>query len=146
MLVIRTHQVNLQAALSFIAPCPAGVPQGSVISPTLFSIDINDLEDGVPEQSRVNTGKYADDCTMDTSVNAWEPSSLQRALDAAQGWAEEIKMKLNAKKRRICGSTSRKDQPHDLELNKLIEEITRKASKSLYCLRECITLPYHLFI
>ena len=90
--------MNLQGALSFIAPSPAGVPQGSVISPTLFNIHINDLEDGVPEQSRVNTGKYADDCTMDTSVNAGEPSSLQRALDAAQGWAEENKMKLNAKK------------------------------------------------
>ena len=89
--------MNLQGALSFIAPCPAGVRQGSGISQTLFNIHINDLEDGVPEQSRVHTDKYADDYTMDTSVNAGEPSSLQRALDAAQGWAEENKMKLNAK-------------------------------------------------
>ena len=158
----RTQQVNLQGALSFIAPCPAGVPQGSVISPTLFNIHINDLEDGVPEQSRVNTGKYADDCTMDTSVNAGEPSSLQRALDAAQGWAEENKMKLNAKKTKDMwiNFTERPAPPslqledvniervdsfkllgvwfqNDLKWNKHIEEITRKASKSLYCLREC---------
>ena len=97
----RTEQVNLQGALSFIAACPAGVPQGSDISPTLFYIHINDLKDGVPEQPRVNTGEYADDCTMDTSVSAGEPRSLQRALGAAQGWAEEKKMKLSAKKRRI---------------------------------------------
>ena len=84
--------MNLQGALSFIAPCPAGVPQGSVISPSLFNIHINDLEDGVPEQSRVNTGKNADDCTTDTFVNAGDPSSLQGALDAAQGWAEENKI------------------------------------------------------
>ena len=90
--------MNLQGALSFIAPCAADVPHGSGISPTLYNIHINDLEHGVPEQPRVNTGKYADDCTMDASVNAGEPSSLQRALDAAQGWAEENKMKLNAKK------------------------------------------------
>ena len=108
----RTQQVNLQGALSFRAPCPAGVPQGSVISPTLFNTHINDLEDGVPEQPRVNTGKYADDCTMDASVNAGEPSSLQRALDAAQGWAEENKMKLNAKKTKDMWINFTERRPH----------------------------------
>ncbi len=45
----RVQQVNLNGTLSSIATCPAGVPQGSVISPILFNTYIDDLEDALPE-------------------------------------------------------------------------------------------------
>ena len=38
------QQVKLLQMLSSSAPCPAGVPQSSVISPMLFSVYIDDLE------------------------------------------------------------------------------------------------------
>ena len=60
----RVQQVNVNGSLSSIASCPAGVPQGSVIAPTLFNIYIDDLEDTLPEQLKVSTEKYADDCTQ----------------------------------------------------------------------------------
>ena len=40
----RSQQVNLGGVSSTIKSCPAGVPQGSVISHTLFTVLVNDLE------------------------------------------------------------------------------------------------------
>ncbi|CAB3999533.1 Hypothetical predicted protein [Paramuricea clavata] len=78
----RTQQVNLQEVLSFTASCLAGVPQGSAISPTLFNIHINDMEENVSEQACVNTTKYADDCTMDTSIRLGESSDLHDKISS----------------------------------------------------------------
>ncbi|CAB4013597.1 Hypothetical predicted protein, partial [Paramuricea clavata] len=158
----RTQQVNLQGVLSFTASCPAGVPQGSAISPTLFDIHINDMEENVSEQACVNTIKYADDCTMDTSIRLGESSDLQSALDSVQSWAVENKMELNAKKTKDMWINFTEAPPplplhigdaiiervdnfkllgtwfqKDLKWNKHVEETTRKAAKNLYCLREC---------
>jgi hypothetical protein len=44
----RRLQVKLGGALSSIRPCPSGVPQGSVILPTLFNAHVDDLEDSIP--------------------------------------------------------------------------------------------------
>jgi hypothetical protein len=64
----RSQQVKLAATLSSVKPCPAGVPQGSVISLTLFNIHVYDLETSIPEQLSINTCKYADDYTQDEVV------------------------------------------------------------------------------
>ena len=76
------------------------VPQRSAISPTLFNIHINDMEDNIPEQANVNTQKYADDCTIDTSVRTEECSQLQSALDSVHRIElnKMDQMELNAKK------------------------------------------------
>ena len=60
-----------------------GVPQGSVVGPTLFLMFINDLEDGV--QSRVLT--FADDTKLYTEVTKEEGGKqLQEDLDKCTEW------------------------------------------------------------
>ena len=94
----RTQQVNLHGILSSIQPCPSGVPQRSVISPTLFNVHINDSEDTVPDLLNINTCKYADDCTQDQIIERGMRSSMQVVIDGLRTWAETNKMALNPKK------------------------------------------------
>ena len=54
----RSQQVNLVGALSSTMPCPLGVPQGSVLSPTLFNVHVIDFEDSIPDHLNINTYKY----------------------------------------------------------------------------------------
>ena len=60
----RTQQVKFLDVLSRVETVPAGVPQGAVISPTLFNIYINDMEDCIPNELPTTTCKYADDCSQ----------------------------------------------------------------------------------
>ena len=76
-------------------PCPAGVPQGSVISLFLFNMFVNDLEDSVPDYVTVNTCKYTDDCTQDELISAESQSNMQEVTNAVLKWADENRMELN---------------------------------------------------
>ena len=81
----RTQQVKLPGVLSSTQICPAGVPQGSVISPLLFSIFIDDFDDFIPvEMERVRMCKYADDCTVYGSVPSGCSSICRKFLMASR--------------------------------------------------------------
>jgi len=55
----RTIEVRIGSELSSIYTIDNGTPQGSVCSPILFNIMINDVFDGVNQ--RINRALYADD-------------------------------------------------------------------------------------
>ena len=159
----RTQQVKINQTLSSIESCPAGVPQGSVLSPTLFNIHIDDLDASVPEDLEVSTYKYADDCTQSECIMKGESSNMQKILDSVQNWSDTNKMKLNAKKTKdmwICFGKSISQPPNlyigddmiervdtfkllgvscqsNMKWNSHIKEITRKGNKRLHHLRQC---------
>ena len=84
--------------MSSIAPCPADIPQGSVISPILFTVHINDLEDSIPDHLTINTNKYADDFTLDEVIERGRSSHVQELTNAIIDWATENKMMINENK------------------------------------------------
>ena len=61
----RCQQVAVSGTLSYSKPVTSGVPQGSVLGPTLFLIYINDL----PSAVSCKVSLYADDTFLYTEVN-----------------------------------------------------------------------------
>lgn len=95
----RSQYVVYRGSSSNTLPITAGVPQGSVLGPTLFLLSINDL----PSTCRNNIYMYADDCTLYRPVAPNEPldvavTSLQQDLDALSDWANSNKAKFNPSK------------------------------------------------
>ena len=159
----RNQQVKHAGTLSSIKPCPASVPQGSVMSLVLFNIHINDIESEIPERLSMNSCKYADDCTLDESVSQGSTSHMQMVPEAVQDWSTRNNMIINPKKTKdmwICFNTAIPEpdplligsevvervkshrllgvwHQNNLKFKLHVESIIKKANKCLYSLREC---------
>ena len=82
-----------------------GVKQGCKISPTLFSIYINDLAE---EIKRLNCGVNLDDTIVsvflyadDIVLIAPTAENLQRMLDALNSWCRKWKITVNQEKTKV---------------------------------------------
>ena len=75
----------------------SGVPQGSVLGPSLFSAFINDLPSILPQDSTV---LFADDTTIYIVSDSLPTiqSSLQLCLDLANLWLQRNGLRINAAK------------------------------------------------
>ena len=85
-----------------------GVPQGSVLSVTLFAIAVNSLMESIPPgvQGTLFVDDLAVYCSASTSVEACD--KLQRAINAVTDWADSKGFKFSPQKSkavRFCRST-----------------------------------------
>lgn len=73
MLVMMVFKLlfKLPGVLSRIGTVPAGVPQGGVISPTLFNVYISDIQDYIHSEIPITMCKYADDCRPVANMNSY---------------------------------------------------------------------------
>ena len=60
--VNRTIQIKVNDTISQEFQCEIGVPQGSVLSSTLFALHINNMHEGLPNYTRLF--QYADDTSI----------------------------------------------------------------------------------
>jgi hypothetical protein len=85
----RSIRVVLNGQVSSTAKINAGVPQGSILGPTLFLVFINDLSNVV--QSQIDM--FADDTTLSAVSSSRSRlsiyQSLQSDLDNISLWAEK---------------------------------------------------------
>ena len=91
----RKQFVQVKNSSSNLSDVLSGVPQGSVLGPTLFLIFINDL----PENVKCKVKIFADDTKIYTSVKSDEDiSKLQEDLNSLHVWSTTWGLKFNASK------------------------------------------------
>ena len=86
-----------------IASVTSGVPQGTVLGPTLFLIYINDIADNITSNIRL----FADDCVLYRTINSTADNlALQQDLDKLELWSNTWQMDFNVKKCAIMQFTT----------------------------------------
>lgn len=97
-LIDRRQQVCIEGCTSEWVRVDSGVPQGSVLGPTLFLIYINDLEDGILNSLL----KFADDTKLFGIIQSVaDCASLQGDLNALSEWSDVWQMRFNAAKCKV---------------------------------------------
>jgi len=93
----RSYTIKTPEAALTTTPT-AGTPQGSVLSPYLFTALMNTLPSYLP--TGISTLIYADDVLLYTPVANKDscPELLQKAADAAYRWSEDMNLPFNLQK------------------------------------------------
>eukprot|EP00732_Lithocolla_globosa_P001775 Lithocolla_globosa_v1_NODE_969_length_3008_cov_31.801219.p1 type:complete len:696 gc:universal NODE_969_length_3008_cov_31.801219:852-2939(+) len=106
----RCQCVTLNGVTSRTASITAGVPQGSILSPTLFAAFIDDVVNVVEN----NIEMFADDATLHktiphTTERVQVAASLQSDLNKIETWAKKWLVTYNATKTEVMTISRKKD-------------------------------------
>ena len=123
----RQQRVIVNGETSEWSDVISGVPQGSVLGPTLFLIFINDLPDVVQNLVKI----FADDTKLFTTVrDSKDIYSVQSDLLVLSNWSDTWQLRFNASKckRMHIGGTNTHNKYYMLENGENIEitEITEE--------------------
>ena len=99
----RSQQVRMSHCMSEWQILNGGVPQGTVLGPTLFLIMINDLTDWQ------NRWKYVNDTTTAETIGPDCNSNLQDSVNYIVTWTKNNNMKLNVEKCRVDHQLCKKE-------------------------------------
>ena len=94
----RKARVKINGSYSRQRTLREGVPQGGVLSPTLFLVYINDMTRELPR--RIHSAVYADDLVIWCSEEYITTANyrMQQALNALENWTKKWLVKVNATK------------------------------------------------
>ena len=125
----RTLNVFLDGTWSESVELRAGTPQGSVLSPILYLIFVNDLPSSL-NLSKVSTSQYADDAGLwTTSASSMEANRImQIELTKLENWCKKWQVSLHPAKSKLVHFTKcprhREEIPGGPTVNVFNEQIT----------------------
>ena len=94
----RSHCVLVSGCASSWAPVVSGIPQGSVLGPTLFVLYVNDL----PETTNCDTLLFADDTKVFNKISCGDDHlRLQQDLLSLQKWSDTWLLKFHPDKCKV---------------------------------------------
>ena len=101
----RSFNVRIGSTLSDTFEQEQGVPQGSILSPTLFNIKINNIVKCVND---TDSSLYVDDFGIFYKSKNMENIEfrLQRCLNKVETWATENGFKFSKNKNPVCSFLS----------------------------------------
>ncbi|GFT18704.1 probable RNA-directed DNA polymerase from transposon X-element [Trichonephila clavipes] len=105
----RTFRVRVDKTLSSPRPIRSGLPQGSLSSPLLFTLYVNDT----PQTDLSHLAMFADDTAIITQNKRFSVviSNLQHCISLLELWLTDWKVKVNASKSACLMFTSRPRLP-----------------------------------
>lgn len=107
----RKFHVSVNNTLSTERTIPAGVPQGSALSPTLFLLYLNDL----PTRTDTNLRLFADDTAITAASKSQDLAlkHLQNHIDELSDYYRRWKLKINPDKSNIIIFTNARLKPKE---------------------------------
>ena len=159
----RKHKVCVDGEYSSWARAKSGIPQGSVLGPTLFVIFINDMPNAIKNSCML----FADDAKLYRTIQTkGDASSLQEDIDSLVRWSLNWQLPFNAENCKIMRIGNDKnpqtyymnEQPLDyvkeekdlgvvvdnrLKLHKLAASAVKQANKVLGLIKHSFTALDH---
>lgn len=102
----RKFFVQIDGKRSGTKTLEQGIPQGSVLSPTLFTIYVNDI----PTNGHTLLAQFADDTALLTTSRRLDTTirRMQEQIHLTETWAKRNKIKINAEKTKAILFTRRR--------------------------------------